>query len=211
MGFIACLVVAFLLGGIPFGLIVGYLAGRGDIRTQGSGNIGAANVWRVAGPTAALFTFVGDIGKGVLAVFLARWMYQPSWLMAVAIAAPAAGAAAILGHVFSPYLRFRGGKGVNTALGVFAALLPLEVAAGLAAFLVIMILFRYVSLGSMTGVVVFVAAVWIRQYESAEAVAPLYLAVASLAGLLILFTHRQNLKRLAAGTEPRFRWRKASA
>jgi glycerol-3-phosphate acyltransferase PlsY len=210
MGFVACLLIAFLLGGIPFGLIVGYLAGQGDIRTQGSGNIGATNVWRVVGPTASLFVFIGDIGKGVLAVVMARWLYHASWPVPVSTAALAAGAAAILGHVFSPYLRFRGGKGVNTALGVFAALLPLEVAAGLVAFLIAMALFRYVSLGSLAGAVVFVVAVWVRRYGFHDAIAPLYLAVASLAGLLILFTHRQNLRRLVAGTEPRFRWRKTS-
>lgn len=211
MRFVACLVAAFLLGGIPFGLIIGYLAGGGDIRAQGSGNIGATNVWRVVGPTAALAVFIGDIGKGALAVFLARWLYHSSWPIPVSTAAVAVGAAAILGHVFSPYLRFRGGKGVNTALGVFAGLLPLEIAAGLIAFLIVVAAFRYVSLGSLVGAVVFVAAVWVRRYGYHDSITPLYLAVASLAGLLILFTHRHNLKRLAAGTEPRFRWRKTSA
>ncbi len=211
MGLVACLVIAFLLGGIPFGLIIGFLSGHGDIRRQGSGNIGATNVWRIVGPTAAVFAFIGDIGKGVLAVFMARWLYDPSWLAPASTAAVAAGAAAILGHVFSPYLRFRGGKGVNTALGVFISLLPLEVGLGLVAFVIIVIVFRYISLGSMVGAAVFVAAAWVARFVFHASVAPLCLAAASLAGLLILYTHRQNIRRLLDGTESRFQWRKVSA
>ena len=211
MGFVVNLAVAFLVGGIPFGLIVGYLSGHGDIRRQGSGNIGATNLWRIAGPAAAVFAFIGDIGKGVLAVLIARWFYDPSWPVSNATAALAAGVAAIFGHVFSPYLGFRGGKGVNTALGVFLSLLPLEVLMGFVAFLVVVVLFRYISLGSMVGAIVFVAAVWVARFGLHRAISPLYLAVASFVGLLILLTHRQNIKRLLDGTESRFQWRKTTA
>jgi glycerol-3-phosphate acyltransferase PlsY len=211
MGFIGLLVIAFLIGGIPFGLIVGYLTGHSDIRRQGSGNIGATNVWRIAGPAAAVFAFIGDIGKGILAVFLTRWLYDPSWPVGLSTAALAAGVAAILGHVFSPYLGFRGGKGVNTALGVFLSLMPLEVIAGFVTFLVIVVLFRYISLGSMAGAIAFVATVWVGRFGLHRPIDNLYLAVASFVGLLILFTHRQNIKRLLDGTESRFRWRKMTA
>ena len=111
MSFYIYIIIAFALGGIPFGLLVGYMFGAGDIRKVGSGNIGATNVWRTAGPGAAMLVFVGDIGKGVLAVLLAGWMISASWPVAITTAGLIGGCAAVLGHMFSPFLGFRGGKG----------------------------------------------------------------------------------------------------
>ena len=120
----AIYIAAYLIGAIPFGWIVARLAGVGDIRSHGSGNIGATNVARVAGFKVAIWVYVGDILKGVAAVALAQW-YAATYgaPFNVALFTILAGLIAILGHIFPVYLRFKGGKGVNTALGVLLLLL----------------------------------------------------------------------------------------
>lgn len=211
MGFYISILAAYLLGGIPFGLLAAMLSGHGDIRVQGSGNIGATNVWRVAGPVPTFFAFLGDIGKGAVAVWLGRFLYAPSWPLPLSTAVLIIGVAAILGHVFSPYLRLRGGKGVNTALGVFAGLMPLEIALALMAFLVTLALFRYVSLGSIVAALVFAATVWLERFLLLRPIGPLYLVIATLVPVFIIYTHRQNIQRLRDGAESRFQWKRTPA
>jgi len=198
------ILVSFIIGGIPFGLLIGFAFGKGDIRNQGSGNIGATNVWRVAGPVAAAFTFIFDIGKGVAAVLLCYAFYHVGWPISEPNAALIGGVAAVLGHVFSPFLGFRGGKGVNTALGVFITLLPIETLIAFGVFIVLVAIFRYISLGSMAGAVVLAAALWIERYAMHRAVENLYLAAVTLLALLIIVMHRENIKRLMHGNENRF-------
>lgn len=199
------IVIAYMLGGLPFGLAAGYLAGCGDIRKQGSGNIGATNVWRVAGPTAAVFVFVCDIAKGVAAVLLVSLFASNTWSVSVATAALAGGVAAVLGHTFSPFLKFRGGKGVSTALGVFLSLLPAETGIAFAVFLIVVLLSRYISLGSIIGALVFAAILWIERYAMGKPVELTYIIAATVVAALIVLTHRQNIRRLWQGTESRFR------
>jgi len=210
MNFYLCLIIAYLLGGIPFGLLVGYLAGQGDIRQKGSGNIGATNVWRIAGPGAAIFVFIGDIGKGVAAVWLAMLFHNSGWPLPFAASALACGFVAVLGHMFSPFLRFRGGKGVNTALGVFVTLLPVQTLIAFAVFLLTVLIFRYISLGSILGALTLAAILWIERTAMNRPIDNWYLAAVSLLALLILVAHRQNIIRLTKGTENRFHLRKAS-
>ncbi len=211
MMFYIFLLIAFLLGGIPFGLLAGYLAGQGDIRRKGSGNIGATNVWRVAGPGAALFVFIGDIGKGVAAVWLALVFYNAGWPLSAAASALACGFAAVLGHTFSPFLRFKGGKGVNTALGVFVTLMPWETLIAFVVFLLTVLIFRYISLGSILGALALAVVSWGERLVWHRPVDNWYLGAVSLLAFLILITHRQNIGRLIHGTENHFHWRKASA
>jgi glycerol-3-phosphate acyltransferase PlsY len=210
MNFYLYLIVVFLLGGLPFGLIIGYLSGKGDIRRQGSGNIGATNVWRVAGPRAAVFVFIGDIGKGVAAVLLMSPFHQSGWPISPSAAALLGGVIAVMGHSFSPFLRFRGGKGVNTALGVFVTLMPVETIIALGVFLLIVLVSRYISLGSMAGALTLAAVLWIERLTMSRPVDDLYLAAVSVLALFILITHRGNIKRLIRGTENRFQLRKAA-
>jgi glycerol-3-phosphate acyltransferase PlsY len=210
MMFYLSLIVGFLIGGIPFGLTIGYLFGKGDIRRRGSGNIGATNVWRVAGPTAAILAFVGDIGKGILAVWLCSRLYQFGWPVTESTACLLAGILAILGHVFSPYLKFKGGKGVNTALGVFIYLLPAETLIALGVFLVVVLISRYISLGSMLSAAAFAAILWAERFIVHRPVDPIYLVVVVLLVIFMVFTHRQNIRRLMTGTENRFSLRKAA-
>jgi glycerol-3-phosphate acyltransferase PlsY len=204
------LILSFLIGGVPFGLLVGFVAGIGDIRTQGSGNVGATNVWRLAGFKPALFVFAGDIAKGVAAVLLSRMLYSDTWPVTADLASLLFGLAAIAGHVYSPYLKFKGGKGVNTGLGVFAVLMPLAVAFALAVFLIIVAATRYVSLGSLCGTLTLVAALLVRRYLFNQPVSDSFL-VASVALLVFLiFTHRSNIRRLLNGTENQLNFRKAA-
>ncbi len=210
MTFYLVLIIAFLIGGIPFGLILGYLFGYGDIRRRGSGNIGATNVWRIAGPTAAAVAFAGDIGKGFLAVWLCTQLYQTTWPVPVTAACLLTGILTILGHVFSPYLKFRGGKGVNTALGVFLYLLPVETVIAIAIFALMVMIFRYISLGSMTAAVSFAVILWCEKYLFHRQIEIIYVWVSIFLAIFILYTHRGNIRRLFSGTENRFQLRKVS-
>ncbi len=210
MTFYIYLIFAFLLGGIPFGLLLGYIFGQGDIRKKGSGNIGAANVWRVAGPPPAILALIGDIGKGATAVLLCGRFYDPAWPVSPTTACLMAGVVVVLGHVFSPYLAFRGGKGVNTALGVFISLLPMETLIALGGFLIVVFLFRYISLGSIAAAIAFMIVIWIERFALHEPIADIYLTVSMLLAGFIIYTHRQNIRRLLAGTENRFQLKKVS-
>lgn len=184
------LVAAFLCGSIPFGVLVSRTFFRVDLRAQGSGNIGAANALRTLGKGPALTVLVLDALKGGIPAAIGAGYGGDAypWL------GPAAGAAAILGHVYSPWLGWRGGKGVATHLGVLVALgWPAAVAFGLA-WLGIVLATNYSSAGSLGGTLVSAVALW---YVSG----PWCGAYGAFAFLLILFAHRENVARLRAGTE----------
>lgn len=181
--------LGYLLGSIPFGLILTRLSGAGDIRAIGSGNIGATNVLRTGKKGVALATLLLDAGKGVLAVWLAGRSGGET-------AALAAGAAAVLGHVWPVWLTFRGGKGVATFLGVSVAILPLAGLGFAVAWLGVALLSRISSLGGMAGGFG-AAAVALTLGEARMA------SLFTMLSLFILWTHRENLARLKAGTEPR--------
>ncbi|MCP4566631.1 MAG: glycerol-3-phosphate 1-O-acyltransferase PlsY [FCB group bacterium] len=210
MSFYLYLFIAYLMGGVPFALIVGYLAGQGDIRRKGSGNVGATNVWRLAGPIPAMFVFVGDIGKGAAAVLITSSFYQAGWPVSLSNAALIAGILAVLGHTYSPYLGFRGGKGVNTAVGVFISLMPIETLIAVGVSMIVVFAFRYISLGSMVGAVTLAVIIWVEKLVLGWPIESSFLVVSAIIAAFILYTHRQNIKRLASGTENRFQLRKAS-
>jgi glycerol-3-phosphate acyltransferase PlsY len=183
------LVVSYLIGSIPFGLLLTRLFGAGDLRQIGSGNIGATNVLRTGRKGLALATLVLDALKGALPVWLAwRWLGPD---MAVV-----AGLGAVLGHCFPVWLRFSGGKGVATAAGVVLTLTPLAGLAVLALFVAVVALTRYVSLGSILAAAAVAPAAWLLgQVQAAE----LYVALA----LIIIAKHHANVRRLVAGQEAR--------
>ena len=188
---VSLLVVSYILGSIPFGYVIFKLFRRGDIRTLGSGNIGATNVGRFLGKKGWGATFLLDAGKGLLAVVLMqRLIGDPAW-------GAFAGVLVILGHNYSVFLRFRGGKGVATALGVFAAIAPWAVLPSIALFIVMVFAFRYVSLGSITAAGTFPLFTYLFNY-------PLLVVVGAIAGgALIIIKHHSNIRRLLAGTENR--------
>ena len=201
MTVIVVVIVAYLIGSIPFG----YLIVRGkvgdDIRQSGSGGTGATNVSRRAGRAAGVFTLVLDALKGVIAVLVARTVFAApgpyaDWLPA------AAGIAAIVGHIFPVWLGFRGGKGVATGVGVFIILAPVALLCAGVLFIAIVALTRYVSLGSIIAALTIPLFIWL-QAVFVEPVADLrpLLTAAITGALLILFAHRGNIARLARGTE----------
>jgi len=194
--------LAYLLGSIPFGyLLVKLVAGR-DIRTEGSGNIGAANVSRQAGPVAGMLTLLLDAGKGYAGVWLAARLTgeNVSWMMAAALAA-------LLGHLFPVFLRFRGGRGVATGAGVFLPLCWQAVLAALAVWAAAVAVWRYVSLGSVLAagaLPVFMQVLYAPGYAP-----PLVVSLGTIAAaMLIIVRHRANIERLVAGTEPKFTLRR---
>lgn len=193
------LVLAYLLGSIPFGLLLGFLAGK-DVRRHGSMNIGATNVWRVCGKAWGLAAFILDFLKGLAAVLLAG-------ALATGVAAPYPGIlaaiAAVAGHNFPVWLTFRGGKGVATSAGVVAGLMWQPFFAAIAVFIATVAVFRYISLGSILASVALVAACFVFLPEPLGRDVPL-LALAALLSVMVIVRHRQNISRLIAGTENRF-------
>lgn len=196
------LVLAYLLGGIPFGWLVSRAYGVTDIRAHGSGNIGATNVWRTLGAKAALWVYLGDIGKGVLAVLVARSVDQAVlsrdyFLVLTALAA-------VAGHVFSIYLSFRGGKGVNTALGVMMSLLPWHTLIALAVFILTVAASKYISLGSVFASITLFLATLTEKLTLSPDRSGIYSALTALIMFLVIYTHRANLARIRSGTENKF-------
>jgi glycerol-3-phosphate acyltransferase PlsY len=199
-------VVAYLLGSIPFGYLLVHIFRGQDIRLAGSGNIGATNVARSGAKGLAIATLVLDALKGTGAVLLAWWLAYTndqcptgSPCVAARNIAAAAALAAVLGHVFPVWLRFKGGKGVATALGVFCVLFPKAILLALAIFILIVAITRYVSLGSILGAIAFPVAAYFMQNADW-----LSLLLASGVSVTIILKHHQNISRLLAGTENRF-------
>jgi glycerol-3-phosphate acyltransferase PlsY len=185
------IVFAYLLGSIPFGVVAARLFGGRDPRTGGSGNIGATNVLRTVGRKAGVFTLACDALKG----------YLPAALAAASLGSPAkaaaVGMAAFLGHLFPLYLRFRGGKGVATGAGVFLALSPAALGASLVVFVLVVVRWRMVSLGSVVSAVVLVPATYLFREDAGV------VAAAALTAALSIWKHRANIRRIAAGEESR--------
>jgi acyl phosphate:glycerol-3-phosphate acyltransferase len=211
--YMATAAAGYLLGSIPSG----YLAGRAkgiDIRTVGSGNIGATNVFRALGTASGLLVLLADAAKGFIACwFMARWAALLLGGHAEAAGAGillerlmiVAGVSAILGHNYTCWLGFKGGKGVATTAGVLLALFPKAFLIGLGVWLLVFGLSRYVSLASVTAALVLPLAVWLVGGS-----APM-IWVAGFLGALAVFKHRANLQRLCQGTEHRFGRAKAPA
>ncbi|MFZ0213412.1 MAG: glycerol-3-phosphate 1-O-acyltransferase PlsY [Candidatus Acidiferrales bacterium] len=190
-------VVAYLLGSIPFGYLIVKLGHGADVRASGSGNIGATNVSRVAGKGAGIATLVLDTGKGYLAVWLTlHWPHSNiRWVMAAALAA-------IVGHTFSCWLGFRGGKGVATGLGVFLAISWQAMAAAALLWIIVIAFWRYVSLGSIAAAAALPFLIYLF-YAPGHA-PPRAVSLGSvLIAVLIIGKHRENIARLIAGTESR--------
>ena len=192
------LAVSYLLGSIPFGYLLVRIFRKEDIRTRGSGNIGATNVARSGAKGLGVLTLLLDLAKGLLAVLLARHVAPGSPAHPSDLAVLAA-VAAVLGHVFPVWLGFRGGKGVATALGVFLALSPRVVLAAMGVFAVVMLLTRIVSLASILAAATFpLFAVLLSSDRT-----PIYLGGVVFVALLVIVKHHGNIRRILQGTESR--------
>ncbi len=208
-------VVSYLLGSIPFGYLLVRIFRGEDVRQTGSGNIGATNVARTGSKGLAIATLLLDALKGYVAVLHVFYFadrhfdHLPSFgPHTVSILAALAGVCAILGHMFPIWLRFKGGKGVATAVGSFFGIAPAAVAVALLFFVAIVAVTRYVSLGSIVGAAVFPAAAWWLNPDLRDPVVLLFMCASSL---LIIVRHKDNIRRLLAGNENRFGGKKSGA
>jgi glycerol-3-phosphate acyltransferase PlsY len=199
-------IVAYLIGSIPFGYLIVRMRGGGDVRRTGSGGTGATNVSRRAGKAAGILTLILDALKGASAVVLAgvalsqhRATVNVKWVVA------AAAIAAIAGHIFPVWLRFRGGKGVATAAGAFFMVAPFALLCAGIVFVAVVSLTRYVSLASLVAVISMPFFLWLQKLlvqPAADIKPPLTAAV--IGALLIIFAHRGNIARLRSGSESKF-------
>jgi glycerol-3-phosphate acyltransferase PlsY len=188
--------VSYLLGSIPFGYLLVRIFKGEDVRTSGSGNIGATNVARKS-PALGAATLLLDAAKGLVAVLVARVLFsgphQPLIMTTAALFA-------VLGHLFPVWLKFRGGKGVATSLGAFILLTPKSILCMVGVFLLVAVAFRYVSLGSIAVAAAFPLLAW-ALHEYADSRQLIFIALVSA---LVIWKHRQNIGRLATGTESKF-------
>ena len=198
------LLAAYLLGSIPTALWVGRrFFGLADIREHGSGNAGATNTFRVLGPKAGSFVLLVDALKGFVAAF-----FLPQWLVGEGAIAPehelyyrlACGALAVVGHIYPVFAQFRGGKGVATILGMMLGVAPATVGVCMLVFVVMLLIFRFVSLSSMTAGITFALLQLLPQFRPAQ---PFLVYVGFLLAALLVYTHRANIGRLRSGTESR--------
>ncbi|HKA02519.1 MAG TPA: glycerol-3-phosphate 1-O-acyltransferase PlsY [Candidatus Solibacter sp.] len=192
---LASLVIAYLLGAIPFGYLLVKLKTGGDVRDKGSGNIGATNVMRTSGRTAGFATLILDIAKGYLAVVIADRLTGGDTLVM-----SAAAATVMAGHAFPVFLRFKGGKAVASFVGAFLYLTPLALGVETIVFVVIVFWTRHISLGSIVGAATFPLAVWLVQRGGWPE-----LAASVLAAAFIIYRHSSNMQRLRDGTENVFK------
>jgi len=196
MSGLLAIVIAYLLGGIPFGFLLVKLTRGTDVRESGSGNIGATNVLRTTGRAAGVATLALDIAKGFAAVWLAAKLTDdaPQWTSLAALAVMA-------GHAFPVFLKFQGGKAVATFIGAFAYLTPLPLAAVLLLFVVAVAVTRYISAASILAAATFPFGVWMILHPPVQVT-----LAAFLAGAFIVYRHKSNWSRLRAGTENVFSW-----
>ncbi len=199
-------VVSYLLGSIPFGYILVRVFLRQDIRATGSGNIGATNVGRTGHKGLAVATLVLDAGKGALAVLTGLAIAKAVGTSPVDYTNgyPAfAALCAVIGHLYPVWLKFKGGKGVATAAGAFAMISPYALAAAVLSFVIVVAIFRYVSLGSIVAAVVFLIAFWwIAESEGGWRLHPhMFYIAPMLIAVLVISKHHANIRRLLSGTE----------
>lgn len=205
-----CIAAAFLCGSVPFGYWAGKLKGL-DIRQHGSGNIGATNVIRVCGKGIGIPVFILDMIKGLVPVLLPSWMLAGTEVTGSLLSAMGVvcGLAAILGHMFTPWLGFKGGKGVATAAGVLLGIAPIAMLVALGAWLLFFFTSRYVSLASMAAAIA-VPVTMAVQMATAKSWDGVLLGFGILLAILVVVRHRTNIQRLMAGTESRVGKKKAS-
>jgi len=185
--------ICYLLGSLPFGYIVGKLFKKIDIREFGSGNIGATNAFRILGPSLASLVVIGDIGKGILSIYLLKYLNIDSSLILTI-----AGLAVICGHDWSLFLGFKGGKGIATTFGVVFALNPIISILAVMVWGVVLIISRYASLSSICAIIsIFVFTILFKQpYE--------YIGFSAIIIILGIFNHKENIKRLKSKKESKF-------
>jgi acyl phosphate:glycerol-3-phosphate acyltransferase len=207
------ILLSYLVGSIPTGLVVSHYAKGIDIRKIGSGNIGSTNVFRTLGWKWGIVVQLGDIAKGLIAVLLIARLHYGDFpfnnrtpFEEFTIVQILAGLSAVMGHIFSVFLNFKGGKGINTAAGMLVGIAPIDITIALVVFLIVVFSTGYVSLGSISAATAFPTTMFVR-FNIFNMNIPSYhtlIIFSILTSSLLIFTHRSNIKRLLAGNENRF-------
>ncbi|GAB5465079.1 MAG: glycerol-3-phosphate 1-O-acyltransferase PlsY [Candidatus Kapaibacteriales bacterium] len=198
---IGLILICYLIGSIPFGVIISRAFFGFDIRSKGSGNMGSTNVFRVMGKKWGIAVQILDILKGVLPVLLVRYFYADNLSLELV-----AGIAAVIGHIFPIFSSFKGGKGINTLVGILLAISPIDILLALFVFLALFLSTGIVSLGSIFGAITISISLFLRNILSESGVEgfntlfPFFIVIS----ILVIITHRKNIKRLFAGRENRF-------
>ncbi|HEY2844784.1 MAG TPA: glycerol-3-phosphate 1-O-acyltransferase PlsY [Bryobacteraceae bacterium] len=190
------ILIAYLLGAIPFGYLLTRFTTGKDVRTEGSGNIGATNVLRAAGRGAGLATLVLDMAKGFAAVWIAGMLTDnsPGWMADAALAV-------MLGHAFPIFLGFKGGKAVATFVGAFLCLTPIPALAAMLLFVIAVTITGFISAGSILAAATFPLGLWLIAHPT-----PNVLLAALIAAAIVVYRHKENMRRMRTGQEPAFRW-----
>lgn len=190
------ILIAYLLGAVPFGYLLTRFTTGKDVRGEGSGNIGATNVLRAAGRGAALATLVLDMAKGFAAVWIAGWLTDgsPGWMADAALAV-------MIGHALPIFLGFKGGKTVATFAGAFLYLTPVPMLAAMIVFVIVVVVTRYISAGSILMAAMFPLGVWLIEHPT-----PNEVIAAVIAAAVVIYRHKENMRRMRSGKEPVFRW-----
>jgi len=204
LSIISITILSYLLGSIPFGIIICKLWKGIDIREYGSKNPGATNVYRAIGPIPALIVLLLDISKGLIATLLISRIIIDQPVLNQTSLMIIAGLVVILGHIFPVFASFKGGKGVATGLGVLISLAPVELIFALLPFLIIVAITRYVSLGSLCSALFILLALIFEKYYLHKPVADELLIAVLVLNIFLFYTHRSNIKRLFNGTENKF-------
>lgn len=186
---------SYLLGSIPFGYLIAKRE-KINVRNHGSGNVGATNVFRTVGKKAGILTLTGDFLKGLIPILMALYITQSEYIIGMV------GILAILGHIYPIFLKFKGGKGVATSLGVFIGIMPLVVLMTTIIWLSVCLVSRYVSLGSMAASLALPVLAW--QFNEPK----FYILLSTLATISIIFRHKDNLRRLIKSEENKFYWKR---
>jgi len=197
------ILLGYLVGSFPTSIVVGKLIFHKDPREHGSGNAGGTNTWRVFGWKAGLFVMLFDVGKGVVATLFVSRLPAPA-SVPYEIIELIAGSAAVMGHIWTIFAKFKGGKGVGTAAGMLIALYPVAIIICIGIFLIMIVLTGYVSLGSLTAALVLPFVLWIMDSTGWHSIPPVLFYFSIPIVLLIYYTHRSNIKRLLQGNENRF-------
>lgn len=204
LSLVPIITLSYLVGSIPTALLMGRILKGVDVRNVGSGNVGAANTFRVLGPIPGVVCLLLDAGKGVLAVLVVAAIFSHTSPLSLTMTKILGGAVAISGHIFPVWIGFKGGKGVGTGAGVLFSLLPLEAAGAFLFFVLVVALTRYISLGSILAVIFMAVAILVEKYGFGLEVRTEFIYLTIVLSVLILLTHRSNIKRLLEGTEGKF-------
>ena len=198
---ILAIIAAYVLGAIPFAIIVVRLVKGVDVRHYGSKNAGATNVYRVAGLKVALIVGILDLAKGFVSVYLVPQLFPPGDITSLLQLQLICTVVVVLGHMFTIFAGFKGGKGVLAAAGALLALLPLEVGLAFALFLITVILTKYVSLGSISAVLFLSLFVFFERFILNKQIPDELLILSTIIALVVALAHRSNISRLLSGTE----------